>query len=163
MGTQIRKTTDELAAEDIAAGQESDSVAKSAEPTTTTSDGEMKLHHSPEPVETKTSPIKEKKTASPTKILTPAPASGAVQEKTCSEKFSPMLQVECKTPECKRASGKDPSKEDEDNVDEIPAPPKEKARKCSACSARESPARESPARDSPVRKKSNRTTTPQYH
>merc|ERR1712223_1619579 len=123
--TQIRKTPDELATEDIAEDatcQESDDVAKSAEPTTTTSDGEMKLHHSPEPVETKTTPIKEKKTASPTKILTPAPASGAIQEKTCSEEFSPMLQVECKTPECKRASGKDPSKEDDDNVDEIPPP-----------------------------------------
>ena len=52
------------------------------------------------------SPIKEKKTASPTKIQAPAPASGAIKKKTCSEEFSPMLQVECKTPECKRASPK---------------------------------------------------------
>merc|ERR1712223_2141370 len=126
--TQVRKTPDELATGELLpdsttpSGQESDGLAKSAEPPTTTSDGEMKLQHSSEPTESKTSPIKEKKTASPTKILAPAPASGATKEKTCSEEFSPMLQVECKTPECKRSSTKDPSKEDDDNVDEIPPP-----------------------------------------
>ena len=108
--TQIRKTPDELATgelQDFApSGQESDDIARSAEPTCSTSDGEMKLYHSSEPNETKSSPIKEKKTASPTKIQAPAPASGAIKKKTCSEEFSPMLQVECKTPECKRASPK---------------------------------------------------------
>jgi len=121
--TQIRKTPDELATgelQDFApSGQESDDIARSAEPTCSTSDGEMKLYHSSEPIETKSSPIKEKKTASPTKIQAPAPASGAIKKKTCSEEFSPMLQVECKTPECKRASPKDPSKEDDDKDNEI--------------------------------------------
>ena len=108
--TQIRKTPDELATGELQdsapSGQESDDIARSAEPTCSTSDGEMKLYHNPEPNETKSSPIKEKKTASPTKIQAPAPASGAIKKKTCSEEFSPMLQVECKTPECKRASPK---------------------------------------------------------
>ena len=108
--TQIRKTPDELATgelQDFApSGQESDDIARSTEPTCSTSDGEMKLYHSSEPNETKSSPIKEKKTASPTKIQAPVPASGAIKKKTCSEEFSPMLQVECKTPECKRASPK---------------------------------------------------------
>merc|ERR1712008_617962 len=121
--TQIRKTPDELATGELQdsapSGQESDDMGRSAEPTCSTSDGEMKLYHSPEPNETKSSPIKEKKTASPTKIQAPAPASGAIKKKTCSEEFSPILQVECKTPECKRASPKDPSKEDDDKDDEI--------------------------------------------
>merc|ERR1712008_228325 len=121
--TQIRKTPDELATGELQdsapSGQESDDIARSAEPTCSTSDGEMKLYHSPEPNETKSSPSKEKKTASSTKIQAPAPASGAIKKKTCSEEFSPMLQVECKTPECKRASPKDPSKEDDDKDDDI--------------------------------------------
>ena len=104
--TQIRKTPDELATgESASSGQESEGVKSGEATTTTTSDGEMLLQHSSEPLESKTSPIKEKKYASPTKICTPAPPTAAVQEKICSEEFSPMLQVECKTPECKPIKG----------------------------------------------------------
>ena len=100
--TQIRKTPDEDLVRDSTtpcSGPESSTTT-----TATTTDQEMKLQHSSEPLEKSsksqdTSPIREKKTASPTKIQTPAPTSGSVQ--ISSEDFTPMLQVECKTPECK--------------------------------------------------------------
>ena len=98
--TQIRKTPDE----DLARDSTTPCSGPESSTTTTTTDQEMKLQHSSEPLEKSsksqdTSPIREKKTASPTKIQTPAPTSGSVQ--ISSEDFTPMLQVECKTPECK--------------------------------------------------------------
>ena len=99
--TQVRKT------EELACGQEESEGIASKSTDLTSSEAEMRLQHSPEPQEqdSKTSPIKEKKVASPTKIQTPAPAPATVQEKICSEEFSPMLQVECKTPESKITKG----------------------------------------------------------
>ena len=109
--TPIRKSSEEgdRGLEPIGSteGQESDSPYATTGYTTSTSE-DMKLQHTT-PVSGATSevkedsaeksPIKEKKIATPTKIMAPTKAQDDVQ--VSSDVISPMLDVECSTPERK--------------------------------------------------------------
>ena len=99
--TPIRKSSDEAdCLIETATAEESVSPYATTGYTTSTSE-DMKLQHATldDKSDNEKSPIKEKKTASPTKILAPTTAQENIQ--ISSDVISPMLDVECSTPERK--------------------------------------------------------------
>merc|ERR1712088_390508 len=119
--TPIRKSSDEAdCLIETATAEESVSPYATTGYTTSTSE-DMKLQHATldDKSDNEKSPIKEKKTASPTKILAPTTAQENIQ--ISSDVISPMLDVECSTPErknpqkCKGPSAKEdePSEQEE--------------------------------------------------